>query len=740
MRRILFHIVGIFASRPRLAAALALAALFAVAVFVKLGHWPPAPFFYSDPAFRFRYVEMYATGEALPALDRPAQWPEGVRPAVADFLTQDAFIGLSYRLLKPFLPAEYPPENFLALQVTLWSSLSLVVVYAWARRLFGSRPGAFLAALVYVCALPIYLRCCGNYLREDFVLPAFFFGLYAAVRLLEGGSWRWMLAAAAAFFIALIGWHASSFLLFFAAVVVAAFAVIAAQPAGAARAAGALAAAALAAWILHPALRAKVLPATPAFALLLAALGAALLAGKKRLPWWGRALALGGLFGLFYLAGRPFAAAGEYSHIYTMVFYKLRYLGVKPADPLLLPTAAREIWSGPANSPPGAQIFVLFIGPVLIGLLPLILSFKKWVKGFREGAAAAGAATLALLVLFGLLYLFYQRFAVLFIFPLAALAAGYAAVEPRLRRVAALLIPAAIIPLEAIKAASYEDQPWPWTRSIKAAAGAEGGWSTAVGDEEVRLIRWFANQAGHEDAAVMAPISTSAQLLTYARVPICLHPIYEAPGMRAKVRECWGALYQSEEEFYGVCRKYDATYVAFNAAMVRNAGTDSNRYAAGITRVRADSCAYKMCFAPAELAHFACVFETASWRVFLVGTPGREAPALGPPPVNFQPPARPGPYYDDRETAAADARVKAAVAVFNEGVDLYDAHDLPAARERFRRAVALCPELTGAWTALAWVELDLRNPEGAYRAAMRAAAQDPHDPQPMYVFATLGVK
>jgi hypothetical protein len=194
----LFRDIKAFAARrPRLTVAVALAALYLLVVAVKLYHWAPGLYFYSDPAFRFRYVDLVATGEGIPALDRAAQWPEGVEPGRAFFLTQDLFIGGSYRLLGPLL-ASPAPHNFLRWHVSLWSSLSLFVVYFWARRLTGSRRGALLAALIYAFALPIYLRTCGNYLREDFVLPVYFFALYGQMRVVEGGGWRWAGAAAAA--------------------------------------------------------------------------------------------------------------------------------------------------------------------------------------------------------------------------------------------------------------------------------------------------------------------------------------------------------------------------------------------------------------------------------------------------------------------------------------------------------------------------------------------------------------
>ncbi len=734
MRR-LRELIEFVSRRPALAAAVVLAVLYVVVVSVKLYHWAPGAYFTSDPAFRFRYMQTFAAGETVPALDRAAQWPEGVDTARSFFLTQDAFVGLSYRLLGP-LVRDVPPLNFLRWHVSLWSSLTLFVVYLWARRAFGSRRGALLAALVYALALPIYLRTCGNYLREDFVLPVLFFALYCQARVVQGGGWRWFAGAAAAFALALVSWHASSFLFFFATLPLAAAALASNETKNVSRGAAALVVAAAVAY-LHPALREKVFLASPSFALAVAVTAAALVAWRWRLKWWQRAAALVIFFAAAYGIARPFAAAAEYSHIYTMIFYKIRYLGIKPADPTALPLAAREIWTGPADSPSLAAAAVLLGPPLVVAAAPLVRNFKKFARGFATPAGYLGAATLAFFVVFGLLYAGYTRFSVVFIFFVAVFAAGYGGLARNRRALAWLLIPAVIVPLEAVKAFRYEYRPWPWTALLKAAAESEGGYATNVGDEEWRLIRWFGNLPDRDETAVLAPIAASATLLTYAGTPIVLHPIYEAPGMRAKVDECWRAIFEDEEDFYRVCEKYDVTYVAYHAAFVMNRGPASIRYTRAVTEVPVDSCAYLMQFEPAKLEHFTPVFETVSWRVFLVGVPGREAPGLGPPSPLFTGPAAAGAFYDDSFTGRAYAVVDDALAYYNDAVELYDRREFAAARAKFVPALELCPRLAGAWDALAWLELQDGNPRAAAYAAEQALALDPYDDAALEALATL---
>jgi tetratricopeptide (TPR) repeat protein len=371
---------------------------------------------------------------------------------------------------------------------------------------------------------------------------------------------------------------------------------------------------------------------------------------------------------------------------------------------------------------------VLVGPPLVVAAPPLAAHLRRFARGFREPAGAFGAATLAFLLLFGLLYAGYNRFIVMLIFFVAAAGGGYAALAARRRGWWWLLVPALALPLEGIKAFRYEDRPWPWTALLKAAAAEEaGGYATNVGDEEWRVIRWFGNQGDRAEPAVLAPIAASASFLTYAGTPVVLHPIYEAPGLRAKVDECWQALYRGEEDFWGVCRKYDVTYVAYHASMLVASDPETIRYAHAVTAVRSDSCAYRMQFEPATLRHFAPIFETISWRIFLVGVPGEEAPDLGPSSPLFTGPARTDGYYDETFGARAYAALDEAVESYNDGVERYERGDFDAARGKYERALDLCPRLAGAWDALAWLELEAGNGGAAARAAEHALTLDPYD-------------
>src|SRR5208283_184839 len=54
--------------------------------------------------------------------------------------------------------------------------------------------------------------------------------------------------------------------------------------------------------------------------------------------------------GLLALSALMQRSHGEYAHVYDLFFYKLRFLGQRPAEPARLPWEARLLWEGGAFS------------------------------------------------------------------------------------------------------------------------------------------------------------------------------------------------------------------------------------------------------------------------------------------------------------------------------------------------------------------------------------------------------
>src|SRR5437899_602187 len=105
-------------------------------------------YFREESALQYRYAKMVARGEALPEVDRDAQFPEGIRTGRELTLLMERAAGWSYRLL----PEAVRPPDFLwftLVWTSLISSLSILALYALALRLSGSRVAALAVAAVY---------------------------------------------------------------------------------------------------------------------------------------------------------------------------------------------------------------------------------------------------------------------------------------------------------------------------------------------------------------------------------------------------------------------------------------------------------------------------------------------------------------------------------------------------------------------------------------------------------------
>jgi hypothetical protein len=68
---------------------------------------------------------------------------------------------------------------------------------------------------------------------------------------------------------------------------------------------------------------------------------------------------------IIFLSIIKFSGESDYSHVYSTLFYKLKFLGIKPEDPSNIPFSARIFWSGPF-APPSIDYLFSQYSPVLL--------------------------------------------------------------------------------------------------------------------------------------------------------------------------------------------------------------------------------------------------------------------------------------------------------------------------------------------------------------------------------------
>ncbi|MFA6318650.1 MAG: hypothetical protein WC943_14675 [Elusimicrobiota bacterium] len=638
--------------RPgRRLAALALILLYALSVGIKArgsiadspSHLPfdwkdETGYFWTESAFQYRYARMAAQGERLPSVDVRAQYPEGLDLGKGLTVLMEPVCGW---LAKAAAPLGLPPHLFAVVFLAAASSLSVFAVFLLVRLAGGSLFGGVAGAAFYALSPASLMRVVGTFEYENFSLPLFFLGvaLFARAAARAGAAWSCGVAAGLLLVLSMMSWHFASFLAFWFMFLASAYS-LAAEPEDEALARrfrgvlAALGAASVAAGLLVPSLSARLLLASPlaasvyAFWACLAA--AALRPGLPRLGLLGAyaALTCGGIL----LLGGLAPGDGMYGHVQGLAWSKLRFLLVKPADPALLSFDARSLWLEAFSSPsPGAAVW-LFAPAALIpaawGLLRAARPAGLSPAAFRPCGFGApgfpGGLVLLLAACSGLLYLLVDRLSVVLVFFAAAVVGLAFDAVRRERPLLASAGLALVILLESWQVAVW-DRPSPLRDRLGAVAPFREAKPALMGWSEMRDVVDWARRATGPDDAFLAAFQTSPMLLTYADRPILLHPKFEEPRMRAKVKEFLEALYGREEEVYAMARRYGATYFLYQADFILDTSQDSPRYMADRLVLPADCAALAFHFFPERLERFELVHQNLFFRVFKV----RDGPRTG---------------------------------------------------------------------------------------------------------------
>lgn len=771
--------------RVRLGWALVAAVLFATAgsalwrthLFTQVPAYDPRSdrlLFWTESAFHYRYAAMAARGEPIPDLDRRAEMPDGVRPFRQFTIGMELVSGGLYRALSRLGLIDVPFHVFLVRFICWFSSLSIPAVYLAARAL-PAGPGASAAAACLYALTPVsYHRVIGNFGLEDFALPLLF--MFAAFFLRTLGAEtkrdRWIAANAAGLFAAagLAVWHLSRFffLAFFPAAVVLALLDPRRERLRTALWATTIwqAAASLVVPVLvekQAVLSSGLLP--------FAALAAGLTIGIRR--GWSpvRTVAAAAVLSVVLLAAaRAVSTSIEYSHVSSLIRYKLLYLGAKPDDPTLLPFDARVLSSPPFNSPGGAYLVTVFGAMILWGAAAIAVAIARAI---RRRSGAIEIALLYLSFAFLLFFLLIERLSVFPVFFLAVLGAGlFRPPGGGARRGA---VQAALLLTMLGQAAENARGPSSF------AAAAARAWFPVRGESGVpnygnnrRLVEWIRAFTG-PDEVFLTWYPTGSTILLYADRPIVLHSKFESSVIRDRYKALLEALYGNEEEMASFCDRHRADYFVFQANLTLDLTKDSETYRIGLRGLPASSCAFLMHFRPEALERFALVYQDSYYRVFRREDREAGAPFRAPLPREAVwdrvRPAGSGTYADEAALREILDAMRTESAFYDQAASAYLKGDLTNAdlyledvlsyspdseaglllrarivwlRGRPDDALRITDEALEKWSASAelWllkgeILLDLKRPVRAGKALSGALRSNPDHPEARRLLAKL---
>jgi hypothetical protein len=301
------------------------------------------------------------------------------------------------------------PLHMVALWImSFFAASSLLWIYGLARELTGHRGWGLFATALALVLLGNYRTIGFILIREDFSMPWLAMHVYAlarAARLRTPGS---IAFAGIAMLLAVATWHAMGFMLTIEAAVFFAWHLRSGDNPMKIKGAWLFPLVLAVGCVLVPVLRSKgflfSFPMLVITSLGLTAMAEArgLLQGRTR--WLAPVLLVllipcAGLLSRAVLGG-----ANDYAHVYELISAKLKYMGVRPADPSGLSFDTRLLWQGPFATP----TWEYFSGALGAGLLALLFGAVAgavgWVRGKGDRrhlllfAFAVGGVVAALLV------------------------------------------------------------------------------------------------------------------------------------------------------------------------------------------------------------------------------------------------------------------------------------------------------------------------------------------------------
>lgn len=575
-----------------------------------------------ESALAFRRIQMVYRDGDLPEIDRGIQYPDGVVPRETDTLGAEFAYAKAARL--------WPGTLNLAEKIRwlhlAWFCLAIPAMFFWAKWMGGGLSGGFWAAAFYAVAISAVARSTGQELsHENNALPLLLWHLAAgAWARNRAGSLRaktlggWISAALAG--LALCAWDMVQFylMLFMAWGLVEALRGKTSREDLWARAVP-LMAVLLAVGLRNPYLRAHGFLLSPTmglgWGLLLAGSPIAqrqraatrmVLAGLPLLLVWG--------LSSFYLP--------SYGHFASLLWAKLRFLNVRPADPALLSFEQRILWAPALNSTSWALLWQWF--PVLLVLTAaavwgLIRGTVRDRRAFPEFPPLF-FYLLASLVFFLLFFRFHVWLAT-FACGMLGLGVGrWIGGDRGWRRGLAMAALAAGWLVEAY-------QPWlgpiQWEKPARTAPEAKKwdgplywGRPNVYAAETDALMEHLRKYVAPEP--VLANFGISAGIATYGGCPVVLHPKFESPEIRDRVREYGEALFKGDEaEFRGWMESKGATvYVHSMGEFSEQQPGLQMRFMVDALDPATNAAARLFEQRPEELEHFAPQFANRKYRVF----------------------------------------------------------------------------------------------------------------------------
>jgi len=488
-----------------------------------------------ESALAFRRIQMVYRDGDLPALDRGIGYPDGIVTRETDTLGAERV----YARVAKAWPGTRPLAEKVRWLHLAWFCLVIPALFFWVKWMGGGAVGGFWAAAFYTVAISAVARSTGQELsHENNALPFLVWHLAAgawarnrAGSLRSRRLWGWVSAVLAG--LALCAWDLVQFYL----ILYMTWGWIQALRGRMTKEAlwsayVPMMAVLLAVGLRNPYLAAHHFLLSPAmglgWGLLLAGAPAA-----QRQRWITRLI----------LALLPLGAGFAFSHIYlpayshftSLLWAKLRFFNIRPENPALLTFDQRILWVPALHSTSWAMLWKWF--PCLL-LLTTAAIWSLIRNTVRHRFSQVDFPPLLFYFSFSLFsFILFFRFHVwLVLFACALLGLGAGQMEAPGRRWIRWLWTVLLAGGLLMEAAQSWQEPLRWGRPNVYATETEA------------LMTHLRKVAAPEP--VLANFGISASIATYGGCPVVLHPKFETPEIRKKVREYGEVLFRGDERAF----------------------------------------------------------------------------------------------------------------------------------------------------------------------------------------------
>lgn len=560
-----------------------------------------------ESAMLFYYANYYHENHHYPNYDIRVQYPEGVDVKK----TFSVGYGMAASWISPFFIKKISYQKYMKIFTPAFFCLGVVGIYLLSLYLSNSMGVSVIVSVFYGTALPSLIRSTGiEFSRENFAIPWIIFNVVGVFvifhnRKLKQTTIHWIaFLSSVCVGIGLMTWDMTQIYLYVMAPIFL-YCLLSQTDNHTAKififyqwgicfVVG----------LCNPYLNAHYWNQSLwMFLMGFALLGSCIFSSQYFMRW---ILLFTGVF-VWYLVSRQYA--NTYQHFLKLFMAKIWFLGHKPVDPERLSYAVRSLWVPELQS-----AFESVRGIKHIQLFLPWGYFLSWPWGRLAGKIIKKKHTLwegsifYLVSVFAFLFLWFSRFEVFLMIFVALLVLWFCVDMMTLHSVKLLKVMGCLLVITIVSSQIYASlyHYKEWGRS-------------ADYENLIDLKKWVQNHC-NEKTVILSHFGLSAFLFAYTPVNIVIHPKFESPDLRRKVKRYIDSIFSVDENvFYDYCINNGVDYYIHAVGMDRDRSIYSWKYLFGNSKIQR-TLAQKFELQENLLDRFYLIYNNAHYKVFKVIT------------------------------------------------------------------------------------------------------------------------